>query len=371
MTDTMHIRLQREQLLQPLGYVVGVVERRQTLPILSHVLLRVADKEVTLTGTDLEVEVIAGIESSAASKAGEMTLPARKLFDICRALPEGAMVDIHREGEKVVLKSGKSRFSLLTLPATDFPNVQTTEWECSLRVSQGTLKSLFDQTHFCMAQQDVRYYLHGLLMEFNADTLRVVATDGHRMAISETALERSAGNSRQAIVPRKGVLELTRLLSDSEDKLELHLSSNHLRAVTQAVTFTTKLIDGRYPDYTKVIPTSHNKVVRVDRPTFREALARTAILLTEKYRGVRISLSGGTMVLTAHNPEQEEAQEEIPVEYSGDPLEIGFNASYLTDAVSALKSEKVVFALNDSNSSSTLQAPDASYPKYVIMPMRL
>ncbi len=365
----MHVRFQRNKLLQPLSYVIGVVERRQTLPILSHVLLRTSDESTTLTGSDLEVEVIAQAYGEVL-ESGNATLPARKLYDICRALPEDTELDIRLGGEKVLLKAGRSRFSLLTLPDSDFPDIPTSEWEHTLSITEDTLKRLIEQTYFCMAQQDIRYYLNGLLLELQSDRLRVVATDGHRMALSEAPIEGAGDIEKQLIVPRKGVQELSRLLGGN-GALTLRTGPNHLRVEMSGVTLTTKLIDGRYPDYNKVIPAVGGEPVYIERQRFREALSRAAILSTEKFRGVRINLDRETMTITVHNPDQEEACEELSVKYKGKPIEIGFNVSYLIDAVSALQGEELQFTLTDPNSSSLLQEKDSAYPKYVIMPMRL
>lgn len=366
----MQITITREELLKPLSYVTGVVERRQTLPVLSYVLLRQQDGAMTFTGTDLEIEVIA-----KAVRAGggdiEMTLPARKLFDICRALPNDAEITIKKEGEKSIVKSGKSRFALVAVPVTDFPNVQANQWEQALTITQKDLRKLLEQTHFCMAQQDVRYYLNGLLLEVSGKKIRGVATDGHRMAISELRLEKDNPGERQIIVPRKGVQEMLRLLGDTEDSVELQFGINHLRARTSDFVFTSKLIDGRYPDYNKVVPGKQSKKIHLDRNLFRETLSRVAILSSEKYRGVRLTLNPKSLRLTAHNPEQEEAQEEISIEYAGEGMEIGFNVNYMMEAISALPSEQVEFGLNDPNSSCTLISPGTTYPQYVIMPMRL
>lgn len=370
----MQINLTREDLLKPLSYVAGVVERRQTLPVLSFVLLKMQDGEMTLTGTDLEIEVIARIKGLKGNNPStEIALPARKLFDICRALPSDAEIVIkkEKEGEKATIKSGKSRFALATVPVTDFPNIQSQQWEQALTIAQSSLKSLFEQTHFCIAQQDVRYYLNGLLLEFVDKRLRAVATDGHRMAISEIALEKPAKSERQVIVPRKAIQEMMRLLDDPDGLVEIQVSTNHFRAQTNGLVFTTKLIDGKYPDYTKVIPHSQSKLLKLPREATRETLGRVAILSSEKYRGVRFSLSNKSLQITAHNPEQEEAQEEVSVDYSGEAMEIGFNVNYMIEAISSLRSEHVVFGLNDPNSSCTLASPEARYPQYVIMPMRL
>lgn len=367
----MHINLQRDEFIKPLSYVAGAVEKRQTLPILSFVLLRQKSGEITLTGTDLEVEIVAKVKAKQDGD-GELTLPARKLLDICRALPEGAVLDIHKEGDKAIVRSGKSRFSLLTLPANDFPDIQASQWDQTFSIEQSALRGVLTQTNFCMAQQDTRYFLNGLLFDVSSAHVRVVGTDGHRMALSESTLSDAPGlPSRQAIVPRKGVHEMMRLLEDSHDKVEIGLAANHIRASTPKFTFTSKLIDGKYPDYTKVVPASQSKRVRVNREVLREALGRAAILSNEKYRGVRLGVSGNGMKISTHNPEQEEAQEEIPAEYSGDPIEIGFNVSYVIEAVSALQSKEITIGLTDANNSCTIQAPESNSPLYVIMPMRL
>lgn len=366
----MQITITREELLKPLAYVTGVVERRQTLPVLSYVLLRQQDGEMTFTGTDLEIEIIARASRSGSANV-EMTLPARKLFDICRALPSGAEITIKREGEKSIIKSGRSRFALVTVPASDFPSVQANQWEQALTISQKALRKLLEETHFCMAQQDVRYYLNGLLLELSGKKMRGVATDGHRMAISEVDLEKEAKVDRQAIVPRKGVQEMLRLLNQEDENIELQLGANHLRIRSTDFMFTSKLIDGRYPDYSKVIPAKQSKKLQLDRHQLRETLGRVAILSSEKYRGVRLTLSNKALRLTAHNPEQEEAQEELGTDYSGEGMEIGFNVNYMIEASTALPTEQIEFGLNDPNSSCTLVSPGTAYPLYVIMPMRL
>jgi len=368
----MHINLQRDELIKPLSHVAGAVEKRQTLPILSFVLLRQGADGVTLTGTDLEVEIISKV-GAKRGEDGELTLPARKLLDICRALPEGAAIDIRKEGDKAVLKSGKSRFSLLSLPAGDFPYIQTIQWDQKFLVKQDLLKNLLLQTGFCMAQQDTRYFLNGILIDLNGKDLRVVGTDGHRMAVSESTLSETETSSatRQAIIPRKGVHEMTRLLTDTADLAEVRLAQSHIQVHTGQFTFTSKLIDGKYPDYRKVVPISQNKQIKVDREILREALGRTAILSNEKYRGVRFNVADRGIRISAQNPEQEEAVEEISADYSGDPIEIGFNVSYMIEAIGAIQNKEVVIGLTDANSSCTIHAPDRKSPLYVIMPMRL
>lgn len=364
----MRIVIQREGLLKPISIVASVVERRQTLPILSYVMLRNRGGQLTMTGTDLEVEIVALI--TAPGDDFDLTLPARKLFDICRALPVNSQVTLDRQGDKVSVKAGKSRFSLLTLPVNDFPSIDTADWKQALTIKQEALKELIERTQFCMAQQDVRYYLNGLYLEFTGTRLRAVATDGHRMAISEIMLEEKIGDS-QVIVPRKGVQEIARLVGETSTPLQLRLGVNHIRVEIDSVTFTSKLIDGRFPDYTKVIPSSLSKTLQLERGLFREALSRVAILSNEKYRGVRLNLQAGKVSINAHNPEQEEATEELEVDYRGESMEIGFNVNYLIEAVAAIKGDSIALGLNDPSSSCAIFSPADPNTKYVVMPMRL
>ncbi len=366
----MEISITRDDLIKPLGQAVGVVEKRQTLPILAYVLMRQKKGRLTLTGTDLEVEVNAIVKTSGGVD-GEITVPARKLLDICRGLPADANIKLNLKGEKAVVRSGKSRFTLTTMPPGDYPAIEASEWEETFEVPQKALKNLLENTQFCMAHQDVRYYLNGLLIELDGKTLRAVATDGHRMALSEIELAEKSNSDRQIIVPRKGVLELARFLEDNDKPAKISLGANHIRVELPNLTFISKLVDGRFPDYNKVVPANQGKELLMDRQSFRDALSRVAILSNEKYRGVRLNLSQGTLTITAHNPEQEEAEEEIAVEYTGDEMEIGFNVNYIIEAANALASEQVKLGLNDPNSSCTLVVPDNSGALYVIMPMRL
>ena len=297
-------------------------------------------------------------------------MPGRKLLDICRALPEDAEVSISQSGEKLLLKSGRSKFSLTTLPAAEFPTVEDINAGQKIEVSQELLSRLLEKTHFSMAQQDVRYYLNGLLLETGGASLRAVATDGHRLALSEVALSDSKSPDQQVIVPRKGVLELQRLMSGDGD-LSIELGTNHIRIQLEGIRFTSKLIDGRFPEYERVIPADTSNAMQADRVSFRAALQRTAILSNEKYRGIRLVIRKGSLVLQAHNPEQEEAEEELEIQYDGDEIEIGFNVNYLLDALGAIESETVNLAVVDSNSSCLLTEPGKDDCKYVVMPMRL
>ena len=366
----MQLRISREEILKPLSHVAGVVERRQTLPILSNILLRIEGDRLSMVGTDLEIEVATELSISNCEE-GEITLPARKLLDICRALPTEAMLEIKVVNEKVTVQSGKSRFSLLTLPTTDFPNLETSEWQYELSLPQADLKALFERTQFSMAQQDVRYYLNGLLLEIEAETMRAVATDGHRMALSTLAISGGQSENKQIIVPKKGVHELARFLEDSAEPVIVKINPNHIRAELNSLIFTSKLIDGRFPDYTKVIPENQSKSLMLNREQFKQSLNRAAILSNEKYRGIRFTLTQGMLTITAHNPDHEEAQEEIEVDYSDEDMEIGFNSSYIIEAVSALPTDTVELGLHDANSSGTLRSPGDHQTQYVVMPMRL
>lgn len=363
----------REALLKPLQAVIGVVERRQTMPILANVLLVAKNNRLSTTATDLEVELVATGDANVSS-GGEVTVPGRKLLEICRALPESAEIAVSLSGEKLGVRSGKSRFTLTTLPAAEFPSVEDIKAGAPLELPQELLSRLIEKTHFSMAQQDVRYYLNGLLLETGKKHLRAVATDGHRLALCEVqvegAKELADEAESQVIVPRKGVLELQRLLGGG-GKLAMELGQNHIRIQLDGIRFTSKLIDGRFPEYERVIPKDTDNQLKADRELLRDALHRTAILSNEKYRGIRLMIRPNNVVLQAHNPEQEEAEEELEVSYAGEDIEIGFNVNYLLDALGAIESEEVSMAVHDGNSSCLLRDPGSDDCKYVVMPMRL
>ena len=367
----MKLSIQRETLLRPLQIASSVVERRQTLPVLSNVLVNCRNNILTLTGTDLEVEMIAKITLDKASDDGETTLPARKLLDICRALPEGASISLATDTDKALIRSGRSRFTLSSLPASDFPNIEPLVSPFEFSISQKALKGLIEQTQFSMAQQDVRYYLNGLMLELSSNRLRAVATDGHRLAISETPAEINIEGNRQIIIPRKGVTELARLLDDSDSQLRVQVGDNHIKVDLPDISFTSKLIDGKFPDYQQVIPAAPNKIVTSDRLSLYQAFARASVLSNEKYRGMRIQLSENLIKATVHNPEQEEAEEELEVQYTGEDFEIGFNVSYFIDALAAIKGDQVQVQFTDANHSCLVNSLEDSTSRYVIMPMRL
>ena len=366
----MKIEIQREALLKPLQQVIGAVERRQTLQALGNVLIRSEDTGLSLTATDLEIELVAYLQSGA-TEPGEITVPARKLMDICKALPEGAAMALATEGEKLNIRSARSRFSLATLPAAEFPTLEDVSSSKTFSIPQGQLKSLIDRTGFAMANQDVRYYLNGLMLEASKGLLRAVATDGHRLAMCECETAIDTASSQQVIVPRKGVLELSRLLGDSDDEAQVQISANHIRISMAELRFTSKLIDGRFPDYDRVVPKGGDKVLSLERNGFRQALNRASILSNEKYRGIRLTLSEGVLKIQAHNPEQEEAEEEVEVSYGGEGLDIGFNVNYLLDVLNTVSGETVEMTFKDSNSSALVKDPAATEALYVVMPMRL
>ena len=358
----------REALLKPLQAVIGVVERRQTMPILSNVLLVARDGQLSVSATDLEVELVAQADVDTES-GGEVTVSGRKLLDICKALPEGTEVSISVSGEKLSVRGGRSKFNLATLPAAEFPIVEDIKAGQSITVSQEALGRLIEKTHFSMAQQDVRYYLNGMLLETGGGQLRAVATDGHRLALSQADVEGNV-DEQQVIVPRKGVLELQRLMSGEGD-LNIELGANHIRIQLDGIRFTSKLIDGRFPEYERVIPKESSNELLADRGAFRGALQRTAILSNEKYRGIRLVIRDSGVVLQAHNPEQEEAEEELEVEYGGEDIEIGFNVNYLLDALGAVDGDEVTLSVQDSNSSCLIRQPGKDDCTFVVMPMRL
>lgn len=366
----MKITAQREDLLKPLQIVGSVVERRQQSPVLANALVSVVANHLTLTGTDLEVEMISHAQVQA-DEDFDITLPARKLVDLCKSLPEGASVSLELDDDRAVIRSGRSRFTLSTLPAAEFPNIEPVEQALSLSLSQAQLKQLFDQTQFAMAQQDVRYYLNGLMFEVTAEALTCVATDGHRLAHCTLELDTGSRETRQVIIPRKGVIELSRLLEMNDEKLEIQLSENHIRVILPDVTFTSKLIDGKFPDYQQVIPKDSDKEVVCNRADLLQAFNRISVLSNEKFRGMRLQLEPNMIRASVNNPEQEEAEEEIEVQYSADNLEVGFNIAYFMDALSVIKSDEVSIQLKDANHSCLVKGLNDPHSRYVIMPMRL
>jgi len=338
--------VEREHLLKPLQQVSSPLGGRPTLPILGNLLLQVSEGRLSLTGTDLEMEMVAHLALTQPHEPGATTVPARKLFDICRGLPDGAEISVTLEGDRMLVRSGRSRFSL------------------------STLKRLIEATQFSMAHQDVRYYLNGMLFETSGEELRTVATDGHRLAVCSMPVGQSLP-SHSVIVPRKGVMELVRLLDGGDTPLQLQIGSNNIRAHVGDFIFTSKLVDGRFPDYRRVLPKNPDKTLEASCDLLRQAFSRAAILSNEKFRGVRLYLNQNQLRITANNPEQEEAEEILDVEYGGTEMEIGFNVSYVLDVLNALKCEDVRLLLTDSVSSVQIEDAASQAAAYVVMPMRL
>ncbi len=362
--------IKRENILSPLQQVIGAVERRQTLPILGNVLLKSNSGELTVTSTDLEIEMISRVDSDIQGDF-RTTIPARKLLDICKALPNEADIEFNIEDNRVTLTSGRSRFALTSLPASEFPSLDEIDAQQSFELPQGKLKSLFDSTAFAMAQQDVRYYLNGILLEISPNLIKLVATDGHRLALSEYKTDIDINSEKQIIIPRKGVIELSRLLENSDLPARITLSQNHIRVQAGTLVFTSKLIDGKFPDYKRVVPVDGNRVMEVNREALKHSMNRISILSNEKYRGIRLTLSAGNLSIQANNPDQEEAEEELSVNYDDANMEIGFNVTYIIDVLNVLSSERVFVKLKDANNSCIISDSENSDKLYVVMPMRL
>ena len=365
----MKFSIQREALLVPISQVVGVVERRQTLPVLANFLLEADNDQLRITGSDMEVEMV-GHANAEVAQSGAVTVPARKLVDICKALPESTKISVQLNGEKLALHAGRSRFTLATLPATEFPSSDAGGETEQFSVPEERLRWLIEKAAVAMANQDVRHYLNGLYFEFKEGLLRAVATDGHRLALAEIEAPIS-GDVRSLILPRKGVLELSRMLSTDDEPVMLSLGRNYLRAQRKNLSLTSKLIDGRFPDYEAVIPISQDKAMTLDRQGFIHSLQRAAILANEKYRGVRLESGDGSMRIIAHNPQQEEATEEIEAQHNYDGLVVGFNVNYLLDALQAIDGEQVRLSLKGPDSSCLVTALEADHVRQVVMPLKL
>jgi DNA polymerase-3 subunit beta len=360
----------RDQLLAPLQSVCGIVEKRHTLPILSNVLVEKDGEKLTLLATDIEIQITTHAPAIGAEKIA-MTVGARKLQDILRSLPESSEVSLALDDKRLQLKAGKSRFNLQTLPAEDFPRMSTADGQPTrLSVSQKQMKRLLALVQYSMAQQDIRYYLNGLLLVVKGNEIRVVATDGHRLAYASEILPDSPAPI-EVIIPRKTVLELSRQLSDNDDSLEITLTPTQARFNFGNIELISKLIDGKFPDYERVIPQNHGKIVKLNRDMLLRSLQRAAILTNEKFRGVRIVLGEATLKIISSNAEQEEAQEEIEIDYNGDSLDVGFNVTYLLDVLNNVSNEIIELHLADANSSALFVLPGNETFKYVVMPMRI
>ncbi|HRF10565.1 MAG: DNA polymerase III subunit beta [Candidatus Accumulibacter phosphatis] len=372
-------KTRRDVLLAPLQAVSGIVERRHTLPILSNVLLEKKGGVLTLLATDIEIQITTSTADLSGDGDGAVTVAARKLQEILRSLPESAEVSLILEGRRMQVRAGKSRFNLQTLPAEDFPCMALSAGEIKkFSVSQKQFRHLLAQTQYSMASQDVRYYLNGLLLLVEASEMRAVATDGHRLAYASMPLEDTAGalveegaTRQELILPRKTVIELSRLLADSDEPVSIDIMATQIRFQFGQINLVSKLIDGKFPDYQRVIPATQRNVVAVNRMALLQSMIRAAILTNEKFRGVRLILSEGSLKIMAANAEQEEAQEEIEVDYNGEPLDVGFNVSYLLDVLNNSSDETIEWGFNDANSSALLTIPGNESFKYVVMPMRI
>jgi DNA polymerase III subunit beta len=363
-------QIPRDALLKPLQAVSGIVERRHTLPILANVLLEQKNGKLHVTATDLEMQITA-IADLEGKEGQATTVGARKLQDLLRALPDDAQLNLDATGSKMTVRAGRSRFNLQTLAATDYPRISVGQEQLqSLTLAQRDFRSLLRLAEFAMAQQDIRYYLNGMLLVVDNGSLQAVATDGHRLSWASLAI---AGDFTRAevILPRKTVLELAKLLEDSDTPVTIDILANQARFRFANVELVSKVVDGKFPDYNRVIPTGHGKRIELDRVTLLSALQRAAILSNEKFRGVRLVLADGQLRIICTNSEQEEAEEELPVEYAGETLDIGFNITYLLDVLSNIGADTVHIAFGDSNSSALVTLPGRDDYKYVVMPMRI
>jgi len=361
----------QDKILTAMQSVAGIVERRQTLPILANVLLRKTGSQVQLTTSDLEIQIRTNAELAGDEGNFATTLGARKLIDILRTMPADQTVSLENTGGKLILKGGKSRFTLQSMPAEDFPLVQESpSFGPVFSVPQKTLKSLVSQVSFSMAVHDIRYYLNGILFVAEGKQLSLVATDGHRLAFSSATLDVDVPK-QEVILPRKTVLELQRLLSDKDGAIEMQFAANQARFSFDGMEFVTKLVEGKFPDYNRVIPKNHKNIVTLGRVPLLASLQRTAIMTSDKFKGVRLNIEPGTLRVASSNAELEEAVDELDIDYGGDTIEIGFNVTYLIDALQNMSQDMVRIELSDGNSSALVTNPEDSAFKYVVMPMRI
>jgi DNA polymerase-3 subunit beta len=366
------LSIERESLLKPLQLVAGVVERRQTLPILSHILLIINDNSLTFVGTDLEVELCGLVHlKSTIKKPTEITLPGKKFLDICKALPENSLIDLTEEKGRIILASGKSRFVLSSLPAKDFPRSPTQEKVLEFAIPQDSLRKLIEKTSFAIPQQDVRQYLNGLLFEVKDGSIQALATDGHRLAMSSMTSPVIDSSFAQVIIPRKGVFELLRLLDDSDEEVLISFNSNFVRVKGKDFVLTSKLISGKFPNYNKIIPKRGEKRLEINCTEFKQALTRVGILSNELFRSARFQLRQNTLTLTTNNPEQEEAAEELSVDYKGEKLDTIFNIGYFVDILNTVETDKISISFKDGESGVVIEEVGGTTScLYVIMPIR-
>ncbi len=363
--------ISRDQILVPLQQIVGVIEKRQTMLILSNVLLQVDDNQLIMTGSDTEIQIVSKLNLESEAQAGIITVPARKFLDICRLLPSGAEIKFELHEDKVKLSSGRSRFSLSTLPADNYPEFNEADFDYQFLLNAGKLKKGLDKTLFCMANQDVRYYLNGLMLNVSNSRLKLVASDGHRLAIFEDDIGQPTGYEVRIILPRKAVQEISRLLDDADAELNIQFSNNQIKIYYKDVVFSSKLIDAKFPDFGKVFNQSFMTPLLIQKQLLKEALTRVAILSNEKYKGVTFDINSDQLKLSTHNPEHDEAEEELIIEHQGQPLSIAFNSQYMLDAISNLDSELAVMTIASNASSCFIEEPEQPLFKFIVMPMRM
>lgn len=366
----MNFIINREQLLPSLQQIVSVIEKRQTMPILSNILMVITENELVLTGTDLEIQLISKINLKT-NDVGKVTVPARKFLDIVRLLANDAEIKIELKDDKIKISSGRSRFSLSTLPAENYPEFSESELDHQFLINAGTLKKSLDKTIFCMANQDVRYYLNGLSLHISNSKLKLVTSDGHRLSIYEEDIGQATGYEARVILPRKGVVELARLLDDPEAEINVQFSTSNIRIYYKELVYSAKLVDAKYPDFSKVFDQPFFNQIHIQKHLLKDALTRVAILANEKFKGVTCDFSNGLLKLSSHNPEHDEAEEELVIEYEGEELSIAFNSQYLLDAVSNLDSELAVLTIASNASSCFIEEPEQQAYKFIVMPMRL
>ncbi len=363
--------INRDQLLAPLQQIVSVIERKQTIAILSNVLIQVDAHQLVMTGTDTEIQIISKLTMESVDTPGSVTVPAKKFLDICRLLPNHADIRFESHEDKIKLISGNSRFSLSTLPAAHFPEFNETEYDYQFLINAGKFKKALDKTMFCMASQDIRFYLNGLLLHISNSKLKLVASDGHRLSIYEDDLGQATGYESRIILPRKAVQELSRLLDDEDAELNVQFSNNHIKIYYKDVVFSSKLIDAKFPDFSKVFNQSFLSPLLIQKQLLKDALTRVAILSNEKYKGITLDINGDSLKLSTHNPEHDEAEEALIMQYAGEPLSIAFNSQYLLEAVSNLDSELLVLSIAGNASSAFIEEPEQSPFKFIVMPMRM
>jgi DNA polymerase III subunit beta len=365
----MKFEVPKESLLNGINSIIGVVERKQSMPILSHLLITLSDRGICITGTDLEVQVEVFIDANTTGE-DRITLPGRKLFDICRSLPDGSVISIHGEPGKIKVNSGTSKFSLAPLEPNEFPLMPTGDSLNTINIDSGNFLNLLAKTSFSMANQDVRHYLNGVMLQVKEGRLNAVATDGHRLAISSCNLKDDTGTDFNIIIPRKAVIELQKILV-SGNNIQINAEKNQISVKQADKNLISKIIEGNFPDYTRVIPVSPTIIVIADRKDLKQSLQRASILSNEKYKGIRININKNQLLISATNPEHEEAEESLEVDFSGDPLEVGFNVSYLIDVLNVIQEDEVTLSLVDSSSSCLISGVKNKEDIYVVMPMRL